>query len=175
MIKHDDYDFNKSKAETIISYLVNNVEYVEDGDLTVKEVADFLKSDRNAEDVATEGLDHVAKDNSRLDYNDNDVYEIAKIIRKRNAAAQRDTDQALSLNDKKASAILDYFLKNCDDFEENDLSTDEIVEILDANGSGSVDDTATRLLDHVVKDNSRFDYSDDDVYEVARIVRKRKM
>lgn len=175
MIKNDDNDFNKRKAESIINYLINNVDYVEDGDLTVAEVVDFLKSNSNASVVATEILDHVAKDNSRLDYNDDDVYEIAKIIRKRNVVVQQDKEQPLSLNYKKASAIMDYFLNNCDDFEENDITTDEIVEILDSSESSSVDETATKLLDYVAEENLRFDYSDDDVYEVARIVRKRKM
>lgn len=175
MIKNDDYDFNKSKAESIINYLVNNVENVEDGDLTVAEVVGYLKSNSNADAIATEILDRLAEDNSRLDYNDDDVYEIAKIIRKRNVSAQRDKEQPPSLNDKKASAILDYLLKNCDDFEKNDLTTDEIIEILDTNGSSSVDDTATKLLDYVAEDNSRFNYSDDDIYQVASIVRKRKM
>ena len=173
MVNNDDYDFNKSKAKSIINYLVNNVENVEDGDLTVDEVAGYLKPNGNADDIATEILDRLAEDNSRLDYNEDNVYEIAKIIRKRKAAAQRDKEQSVSLNEKKAAAILDYLLKNCDEFEENDVAIDEIVKILDANGSGGVDDTATELLDYVAEENSRFDYSEDDVYEVARIVRKK--
>lgn len=171
----DNTTFNKKKAESIIKYMVDSIDNVEEDDLTVEEVAEFLESENDAESIATEILDHAAEDNSRLDYGDDDGYEIAKIIRKRNTNARRDKDQPLSLNDKKASAILEYLIGNCDEIEEGDLTADEIADILEANGNSGVEDTATAVLDHVSEENSRFDYGDDDVYELARIIRKRRM
>ena len=171
----DNIAFNKKKAESIIKYMVDNIDNVEEDDLTAEEVAEFLESDGDAESIATEILDHAAEDNSRLDYDDDDVYEIAKIIRKRNPNARRDKDQPLTLNDKKAAAILEYLLGNCDEIEEGDLTADEIADILEANGNSGVEDAATAVLDHVSEENSRFEYGDDDVYELARIIRKRRM
>ncbi len=171
----DNTAFNKKKAESIIKYMVDSIDNVEEDDLTVEEVAEFLESESDAESIATEILDHAAEDNSRLDYGDDDVYEIAKIIRKKNTNVRRDNDQPPSLNDKKASAILEYLLGNCDEIEEGDITVDEIADILEANGTSGVEDAATAVLDHVSEENSRFDYGDDDVYELARIIRKRRM
>lgn len=171
----DNTAFNKKKAESIIKYMVDSIDNVEEDDLTVEEVAEFLESESDAESIATEILDHAAEDNSRLDYGDDDVYEIAKIIRKKNTNVRRDNDQPPSLNDKKASAILEYLLGNCDEIEEGDITVDEIADILEANGTSGVEDAATAVLDHVSEEISRFDYGDDDVYELARIIRKRRM
>ena len=173
--KTSKFEFNKKKAESIIKYMVDNIDNVEEDDLTVEEVAEFLESGSDAESIATEILDHVAEDNSRLDYDDDDIYEIAKIIRKRNTNARRDKDQPLSLNDKKASAILEYLLGNCDEIEEGDITADEIVDILEENEKSGVEGTATAVLDHVSEEKSRFEYDDDDVYELARIIRKRRV
>ena len=170
-----DDEFIKGKAEYIIEYMVDNVENVEDGDITVEEVIELLGTSGTAEEIATGILDHVAEDNSRLDYDDDDVYEIAKIVRKRNTAENHKRGEPMTLNEKKAAAILEYLLDNCDDVEDGDLTMEEITKLLEAAGNNSVDDTATEILDHVAEENSRFDYSDDDVYEIARIVRKRRM
>ena len=78
----DNAAINKKKAEAIIKYMVDNIDNVEADDLTAEELTEFLESTSDAESIATEILDHAAKDNSRLDYDDDDIYEIAKIIRK---------------------------------------------------------------------------------------------
>ena len=173
VIKDD--EFIKGKAESIIEYMVDNVENVEDGDITVEEVVKLLEASGTAEEIATSILDHVAEDNSRLDYDDDDVYEIAKIVRKRNIAENHKRGEPMTLSEKKTAAILEYLLDNCDDVEEGDFTMEEITKLLENAGNNSVDDTATEILDHVAEENSRFDYSDDDVYEIARIVRKRRM
>lgn len=210
-------DFNRSKAEAIIKYMVENIENVEEDDLTVEEVAEFLnryddlkdtetihrpmeseikgdgpitsfhriltsgiyrdkvRNANRAENTARAILDYAAADNSRLDYSDDDVCEIAKIIRKRNTSGGRDKDQPLSLNDKKAAAILDYLVTSCWVFDEGDFTAEEIAEILDDNEDSGVEERARAILDRVEEENSRLDYSDDDVYELARIIRKRRM
>lgn len=170
-----DVEFNRRKAESIIKYMVDNIDNVDEDDLTVEEVAELLKSDGDFEDAARAILDHAAADNSRLDYSDDDVYEIARIIRKRNTSGGRDKEQPLSLNDKKAAAILDYLLKNCYEFDEGDFTAEEIAEILDDNEGSGVEERAAAIINRVEEENSRFEYSDDDVYELARIIRKRRM
>lgn len=170
-----DVEFNRSKAEAIIKYMVDYIENVEEDDLTVEEVAEFLESNDDFEDKARAILDHAAEDNSRLDYSDDDVYEIARIIRKRNTSGGRDKDQPLSLNDKKAAAILDYLVTSCCEFEEGDFTAEEIAEILDDNEGSGVEERAAAIINRVEEENSRFEYSDDDVYELARIIRKRRM
>lgn len=212
-------DFNRSKAEAIIKYMVENIENVEEDDLTVEEVAEFLKRYddskatetihrpmkseikgddpytsinralyaaigigigkigivNRAENTARAILDHAAADNSRLDYSDDDVCEIARIIRKRNTSGGRDKDEPMSLNDKKAAAILDYLVTSCCEFEEGDFTAEEIAEILDDNEGSGVEERAAAIINRVEEENSRFEYSDDDVYELARIIRKRRM
>lgn len=211
---NDNVEFNRSKAEAIIKYMVEYIENVEEDDLTVEEVAEFLnryddfkdtetihrpmesddplvmsinrlltvgiygdkvRNANRAENTARAILDHAAEDNSRLDYSDDDVYEIAKIIRKRNTSGGRDKEQPLSLNDKKAAAILDYLVTSCFEFEEGDFTAEEIAEILDDNEGSGVEERAAAIINRVEEENSRFEYSNDDVYELARIIRKRRM
>ena len=57
--------------------------------------------------------------------------------------------------------------------EEGDVIVDDIVKILEQNLT--VDDRAAAIFDFVAKDNSRFKYNDDDSYEIARIVRKKRL
>ena len=117
----------QKKAEAIIKYLIDKVETVEEGDITVEEVVELLEksledpqenppikdnaessigqafsrltrdnplfervmgdgifsSVDNAENRAKQILNYLKRDNSRLKYDDNDVYEIARIIRKK--------------------------------------------------------------------------------------------
>ncbi len=75
----------RKKAEAIIKYLLNEVETVEEGDITVEEVVELLEeySDLDAEARAEIILVYLGEDNSRLDYDIDDIYEISRIIRKR--------------------------------------------------------------------------------------------
>lgn len=214
-VMSDNAEFNRKKAESVIRYMVDNIEKVEEDDLTVEEVAQFLEwhpsyqgfleickknydlafenamenipkeftiveGSENGYDMAMAEfravaiLVYAAQDNSRLEYDDDDVYEIARIIRKRNTGGE-DKDLPLSLNDKKAAAILDYLLTNCNEFEEGDFTAEEIAKILDESTDKGVDETARKIFYKVQRENSRFEYSDDDVYELTRIIRKRRM
>lgn len=216
-VMSDNAEFNRKKAESVIRYMVDYIENVEEDDLTVEEVAQFLEWEGEFADIlsvdtfkagqetyqtalkeainkispvlieskndfiitiaearAVAILVHAAQDNSRLEYDDDDVYEIARIIRKRNNGGGA-KNQPLSLNDKKAAAILDYLLTNCNEFEEGDFTAEEIAKILDNNTDKGVDETAREIFDNVQRENSRFVYSDDDVYELTRIIRKRRM
>ena len=58
----NDDEFIKGKAESIIEYMVDNVENVEDGDITVEEVVKLPEASGTAEEIATGILDHVAED-----------------------------------------------------------------------------------------------------------------
>ncbi len=168
---HD--EFIKGKAEAIIKYLIDKIETVEEGDITVEEVAGLLGESGMPEKIACGILNFLAEENSRLEYDDDDVYEIAKIVRKRNTAENHKDEEPRSLNEKKADAILEYLLCKCYGFEEGDFTTEEITESLEDAGNNSVDDTAKEILCHVAAENSRFRYNDDEVYEIARIIRKR--
>ena len=169
----NDDSFIKGKAESIIEYLTSYVDNVEDGDLTIEEVTELISESGAPEGIAENIFDRLAEDNSRLNYDNDDIYEIAKIIRKKDIS--KSVKSGDSLNDKKAAAILEYIIDNCDEVEEGDVTTDEITKILDNAENQGVDDTATEILDYVAEENSRFDYTDNDVYEIARIVRKRRM
>lgn len=165
-------EFDLNKAQSIIDYLVANVEYVEDGDLLPEEVAEYLIQDYSAEDIATNILEHVGEENSRVEYDDDNLYALTKIIRKR-AVTESKSPEQMSLDEKKASLIIKYLVENCEEVEDGDLIIDDIVKILEQDLT--VDDRAAAILDFVEKDNSRFEYNDDDNYEIERIVRKKRL
>lgn len=165
-------EFDLNKATFIIDYLVENTEYVEDGDLLPKEIAEYLIQDYSVEDIATNILEHVGKENSRFEYNDDILYDLTKIIRKK-APIESKSPEQMSLDEKKASLIIKYLVENCEEVEDGDLIIDDIVKILEQDLT--VDDRAAAILDFVEKDNSRFEYDDDDSYEIARIVRKKRL
>ena len=165
-------EFDLNKAQFIIEYLVTNTKYVEDGDLMPEEIAEYLIQDHSVEDIATNILKHVGEENSRFEYDDDILYALTKIIRKR-AAIESKSPEQMSLAEKKASLIIKYLEENCEEVEEGDVIIDDIVKILEQNLT--VDDRAAAIFDFVAKDNSRFKYNDDDSYEIARIVRKKRL
>lgn len=165
-------EFDLNKAQFIIDYLVEKTEYVEDGDLLPEEVAEYLIQDYSVEDIATNILEHVGEENSRFEYDDDIVYDLTKIIRKR-AAIESKSPEQMTLDEKKASLIIKYLVEKCEEVEEGDVIIDDIVKILEQDLT--VDDRVAAILDFVEKDNSRFEYNDDDSYEIARIVRKKRL
>ena len=74
--------FQQQKAEEIVAYLVDCISNVDYDDFTAEEILDYLDGD-DSETIATNILDFVQEENSRADYDDDDVYEIARIVRKR--------------------------------------------------------------------------------------------
>lgn len=164
--------FYQQKAEEILDYLVAHVSYVDDDDFIAEDFIDFVKNDGNPEDIATDIMDFVQEENSRVDYDDDDVYEIARIIRKKDISTEQNS-QPTTLNDKKADAIVEYLVEHVSYVDEGDFTRQDILEYLDDNSKA--EDVATDIMDFVQEQNSRVDYDDDDVYEIARIVRKKRM